>query len=55
LVINYFVPAIGNWFIDAIFRTAIISFLFLGPVLYFRLSPDVNELLRKSLSWLKLK
>ena len=49
LVINYFIPRFGGWFIDAVIRTCIVSALFLSPVLYFRLSPDVNDLLKKAL------
>lgn len=49
LVVNYFIPSIGTWFVDGIIRTVIISILFLAPVLYFHLSPDVNDFLKKVL------
>jgi O-antigen/teichoic acid export membrane protein len=47
LLINYFIPPVGTWFTDAVARTVIISFLFLAPILYFKLSPDVNDFLKK--------
>jgi O-antigen/teichoic acid export membrane protein len=47
LLINYFIPVIGTWFTDALMRTTIISLLFLVPILYFKISPDVNEFLKK--------
>jgi O-antigen/teichoic acid export membrane protein len=49
LAANYFIPSIGTWLTDGIIRTAIVSILFLGPVLYFHLSPDVNDFLKKTL------
>jgi O-antigen/teichoic acid export membrane protein len=49
LTVNYFIPSIGTWLIDGIVRTAIVSILFLTPILYFHLSPDVNDFLKKVL------
>jgi O-antigen/teichoic acid export membrane protein len=50
LTVNYLLPIMGNWFTDAIARTIIISSLFLAPILYFRLSPDVNDFIKKALT-----
>jgi O-antigen/teichoic acid export membrane protein len=47
LVINYFLPSIGSWFTDALIRTSIISIVFLVPVIYFQLTPDLNGFLKK--------
>jgi O-antigen/teichoic acid export membrane protein len=49
LGVNYFLPVIGSWIIDGVIRTAIVSILFLAPILYFRLSPDVNSFLKSVL------
>jgi len=49
LVVNYFLPGMGSWVIDGVIRTAIVSVLFLVPILYLGLSPDVNTLLKSLL------
>jgi hypothetical protein len=48
LAINYFIPSMGTWLVDGIIRTGLMSVLFLAPVLYFELSPDVNDFLKKA-------
>jgi O-antigen/teichoic acid export membrane protein len=53
LGLNYFIPSMGTWFIDGLIRTILVSIVFLVPVLYFHLSPDVNDFLKKA--WIRFR
>ncbi len=52
---GYFTPGIGFSIIDLVVRSLVISAVFVGPILYFRLSEDLNDLLENLLKKLKLK
>ena len=43
-IIATFIPSIGIPFADIIIRSAIITFLYVGSVLFFKISPDLSEL-----------
>ncbi len=53
-----FVPDLGNPFLDIAVRSTLIAALFLSPVLYFRFSPDLNNLwaaaFDRAKKWLKI-
>lgn len=42
LLVNYFIPYMGNLYADAVVRTVMTGVLFVLPVLYFKISPDIN-------------
>jgi O-antigen/teichoic acid export membrane protein len=42
-LLNYFIPALDNKYIDILVRSVVITLSFMVPVLYFKVSPDVNE------------
>ncbi|MEM9920980.1 MAG: polysaccharide biosynthesis C-terminal domain-containing protein [Bacteroidota bacterium] len=43
-LVAYILPAVGIPLVDIALRSLIISLLFVTPILYFRISPDLNEL-----------
>ncbi|HEV7230105.1 MAG TPA: polysaccharide biosynthesis C-terminal domain-containing protein, partial [Bacteroidia bacterium] len=47
--LNYILPFFWNRYADMVIRSAIITILFMGPVILFRLSPDVNAFIVKFL------
>ncbi|WP_339813688.1 polysaccharide biosynthesis C-terminal domain-containing protein [uncultured Imperialibacter sp.] len=46
LLAGIYLPAFSNVFLDIFVRSTMITFLFGGAVLLFRISPDVNELVK---------
>lgn len=48
-VLNYFIPYFGNVYLDLAVRSVILGSLFLGPILLFRISPEVNDFVIKFL------
>jgi len=50
LTTGLYLPAFSNVFVDIIVRSALITVLFMGGVLFFRVSNDVNGLLRSVLT-----
>ncbi|MEQ8417648.1 MAG: oligosaccharide flippase family protein [Imperialibacter sp.] len=53
LVAGLYLPAFSNVFLDIFIRSAMITILFGGAVLLFRISPDVNELVK--VVWSRLR
>ncbi|MEQ8685207.1 MAG: oligosaccharide flippase family protein [Imperialibacter sp.] len=53
LVAGLYLPAFSNVFLDIFIRSAMITILFGGAVLFFRISPDVNELVK--VVWSRLR
>lgn len=51
----YFIPSVGNIYLDMIIKTVVILLVYGGAVLYFRLSPDVNNMLMDALGKLPFK
>ena len=47
------VPAFSHPLVDIILRSALITLLFVSPVLYFRFSPDLNQLAAQG--WQKIR
>lgn len=43
LLVNYFIPYLGNLYLDAGVRTAIIGGLFVVPIFWLKISPDINS------------
>jgi O-antigen/teichoic acid export membrane protein len=42
-LITYFIPFLFNIYVDFLLRSAVLTLLFMGPALYFRISPEINE------------
>jgi hypothetical protein len=56
LSINYFIPYAGNLYMDAAVRTLITGGLFMGIVLFLKISPDINSFIEDILRrWNLLK
>ncbi|MEQ9100260.1 MAG: oligosaccharide flippase family protein [Imperialibacter sp.] len=53
LLAGLYLPAFSNVFLDIFIRSAMITILFGGAVLLFRISPDVNELVK--VVWSRLR
>jgi len=53
LGINYVLPALDNFMLDVIYRSAILGILYLVAVFYLRLSPDLNNALTQVLKRFK--
>lgn len=51
--IAYFIPLTGNPLLDIVTRSSVITVLYIFLILYFRISPDVNELYANGKTWLK--
>jgi O-antigen/teichoic acid export membrane protein len=47
LAIGIYIPDFSNIFVDILIRSALITILFVGGVLLFKISPDVNDLVSK--------
>jgi O-antigen/teichoic acid export membrane protein len=53
--LNYFIPFMWNRYIDILFRSSITACLFLGPIVLFKLVPDVNVFVVKFLASLGIR
>ncbi|MCU0430607.1 MAG: polysaccharide biosynthesis C-terminal domain-containing protein [Cytophagaceae bacterium] len=42
--INELLPTMSHYLVDVVLRSVIVSVLFIGSILYFRISPDLNQL-----------
>jgi len=49
LIINNFIPYLGNYFVDFIVRSSIFSLLFMTPVIISKTADDINNIIRKIL------
>jgi O-antigen/teichoic acid export membrane protein len=47
----FFIPGLGNLYMDVIIRSGLFTILFAGGILYFRISEDMNAALRSV--WLR--
>lgn len=54
-VVNGFIPFIMNVYLDMIIRSGLITLLFMGPILLFKIAPDVNEFAVKFLKPLGIR
>lgn len=52
-LIAYFIPLTGNAVLDILIRSSIIAVIYIFQVLYFKISPDIDELFKNGLTWLK--
>lgn len=52
---NYFLPYMGNVFADLIIRSVLITICFMGPVLLFKIAPELNTFAIKFLRPLGLR
>jgi O-antigen/teichoic acid export membrane protein len=50
VAINYFLPFIFNIYVDILIRSTIVTFIFIMPVIAFKVSQDVNDFVRNSLN-----
>jgi len=41
--INQYLPTLSYWIFDLVYRSILIAFLFIGLVLHFRISPEINN------------
>ena len=50
ILVGGLIPGTPFPILNVMMKGAFVAFLFLGPVFYFRLSPDLNEFLLKNLA-----
>jgi O-antigen/teichoic acid export membrane protein len=55
LAVNMIIPRLNNMWIDIVFRSSILSGLFLVAIYKIRISGEVNDLIDQSLKFLRLK
>jgi len=51
--INYLLPTLDNWFLDSLYRSLILLGIFVGFTYFYKLSEDLNSLVRKALTKVK--
>jgi O-antigen/teichoic acid export membrane protein len=51
--INYLLPTLDNWFLDSLYRSLILLGIFVGITYFYKLSEDLNSLVRKALTKVK--
>lgn len=51
--INFLLPSLDSWFIDSLYRSLILLGIFVGFTYFYKLSEDLNSIVRKALSKLK--
>jgi len=47
--LNVFLPFMQNVLVDMVVRSVLLGFCFMGPILFFRIAPDVNDFIIKFL------
>jgi len=52
-LINYLLPELGSWFLDSLYRSVILLGIFVGFTYFYRLSEDLNSIVRKALSMIR--
>ena len=52
-LINYLLPSLDNWFLDSLYRSLILLGIFVGITYFYKLSEDLNSLVRKALTKVK--
>jgi len=53
-LINYLLPTLGSWFFDSLYRSLILLGIFVGFTYFYKLSEDLNSIVRKALSMIGL-
>jgi len=53
-LINYLLPTLHSWFLDSLYRSLILLGIFVGITYFYKLSEDLNSLVRKALSMIGL-
>jgi O-antigen/teichoic acid export membrane protein len=48
--INYLLPTLDSWFFDSLYRSLILLGIFVGFTYFYKLSEDLNSIVRKALS-----
>jgi O-antigen/teichoic acid export membrane protein len=48
--INYLLPTLDNWFLDSLYRSLILLGIYVGFTYFYKLSEDLNSLVRKALT-----
>lgn len=51
--INFLLPSLDSWFFDSLYRSLILLGIFVGFTYFYKLSEDLNSIVRKALSKLK--
>jgi O-antigen/teichoic acid export membrane protein len=52
-LINYLLPELRSWFFDSLYRSAILLGIFVGFTYFYRLSEDLNSIVRKALNMIR--
>jgi O-antigen/teichoic acid export membrane protein len=52
---SYLMPNLGNRFLDMAVRSVLVTLIFLGPILYYKIAPDINEFAIKFLKSLNIR
>ena len=52
-LINYLLPDLRSWFFDSLYRSAILLGIFVGFTYFYRLSEDLNSIVRKALNMIR--
>jgi len=53
-LLNYLLPTLGSWFFDSLYRSLILLSIYVGVTYFYRLSEDLNSIVRKALSMIGL-
>jgi O-antigen/teichoic acid export membrane protein len=54
-LINFLLPNLESWFLDSLYRSLILIFIFIGFTYFCRLSDDLNSIVKKAFNLLGLK
>jgi O-antigen/teichoic acid export membrane protein len=49
-LVNFLLPSLDNWFLDSLYRSLILLGIFIGFTYFYKLSEDLNSIVRKALS-----
>jgi O-antigen/teichoic acid export membrane protein len=53
-LLNYLLPDLDSWFFDSLYRSLILLGIFVGFTYFYKLSEDLNDLVRKALNMIGL-